>query len=175
MIYVQQFCFGLCKFCPDWKSGIFATFSFVFIQSNWNKVLSRFCPNQSPGIWPSSKHLPMYSPEVPELSLILLSTNLELPDGDGFLWNPKKGFSNDLITNDLPNQLKPNGEKESIHLSKYFKAALFRSFSVLLMFPLTNLFLPLHIRGMGCPPSGTSSGGHPTSTKNPKHPKNLML
>ena len=84
MIHVQQFCFVLCKFCPDWKSGIFATFSFVFIQSNWNKVLYRFYPNQRPGTWPSSKHLPMYSPEVPELSLILLSTNLELPDGEGF-------------------------------------------------------------------------------------------
>ena len=174
MIYVQQFCFVLCKFCPDWKSGIFATFSFVFNQSNWNNILSRFCPNQRPGIWPSSKHLPMYSPEVPELSLILLSTNLELPDGDGF-YEILKQFLTWFYTNDLPNQLKPNSKKESIHLSKYFKAALIRSFSVLQMFPLTNLFLPLQIRGMGCPPSGTSSGGHPTSTKKPKCPKNLML
>ena len=68
---------------PIENRGKFATFSFVFIQSNWNKVLYRFYPNQRPGTWPSSKHLPMYSPEVPELSLILLSTNLELPE-DGF-------------------------------------------------------------------------------------------
>ena len=174
MIYVQQFCFGLCKFCPDWKSGIFATFSFVFIQSNWNKVLSRFCPNQSPGIWPSSKHLPMYSPEVPELSLILLSTNLELPDGDGFyeiLKRILKWF--DYQWSPKPAQAQ---RREGIHTPvKIFQSGsvsfLFCSFNV----SLTNLFLPLHIKGMGCPPSRTSSGGHPTSTKNPKHPKNLML
>ena len=171
MIYVQQFCFGLCKFCPDWKSGIFATFSFVFIQSNWNKVLSRFCPNQSPGIWPSSKHLPMYSPEVPELSLILLSTNLELPDGDGFLWNPKKGFSNDLITNDLPNQLKPNSKKESVHLSKYFKAALFRSFSVLLMFPLQIFSCPYISKGWDAPHPGLALEDTPPQQKIQSTPK----
>ena len=47
----------------------------------------------------------------------------------------------------------------------------FRPSSPLSLFknvPLTNLFLPLHMRGMGCPPStrssGARSGGHPTST-----------
>ena len=52
----------------------------------------------------------------------------------------------------------------------------FRPSSPLSLFknvPLTNLFLPLHMRGMGCPPStrssGARSGGHPTSTICPSH------
>ena len=42
----------------------------------------------------------------------------------------------------------------------------FLSFSSIL-FPLTKVFLSLHMKGMGCPPSGARSGGHPTSTTRP--------
>ena len=173
MIYVQQFSFVLCKFCPDWKSGIFATFSFVFIQSNWNKVLYRFCPNQSPGIWPSSKHLPMYSPEVPELSLILLSTNLELPDWDGFYeirkrilkwfdyqWSPKPAQAQQQEGIHTPVQIF---QSDSLTIRLYFLLSKY--------FPLQIFSCPYISEGWDAPHPGLALEDTPPQQKIQSTPK----
>ena len=171
MIYVQQFCFGLCKFCPDWKSGIFATFSFVFIQSNWNKVLSRLCPNQRPGIWPSSKHLPMYSPEVPELSLILLSTNLELPDGDVFLWNPKKDIEMIWLPMISQTSSSPTARRNPYTYQNISKRLCFVPFLFFKCFPLQIFSCPYISEGWDAPHPGLALEDTPPQQKIQSTPK----